>query len=157
MARRRFVCRMREAFVEHHRDVRSELRLHVGRLFRCQRVRRTVEMRPKMRAVLVDRAAGREAEHLIPAAVGEDRPRPAHEAMEAAASGNQIVPGPKREVVGVAEQDLRAERFEIAMRDALHRALRGNRHERRRVDDTVGRGDPAAPQKLTNRSKLKAA
>src|SRR5436309_2198909 len=146
MARRRFVCRMREAFVEHHRDVRSELRLHVGRLFRCQRVRRTVEMRPKMRAVLVDGAAGREAEHRIPAAVGEDRPRPAHEAMEAAASGNQIVPGPKREVVGVAEQDLRAERFEIAMRDALHRALRGNRHERRRVDDTVGRGDPAAPR-----------
>ena len=43
------------------------------------------------------------------------------------------------------EQDLGAERLEIAVRDALHRALRADRHERRRLDVAVrGRHDAAA-------------
>ena len=65
---------MRQALVEHHRDVGAELRLDVGGLLRRQQVRGAVEVRPEARALLVDRPARREAEHLIAAAVGEDRP-----------------------------------------------------------------------------------
>src|SRR5262249_44091015 len=89
-----------------------------------------------------------EAEHLIPAAVGENRLRPADEAMQPAAARDQVVAGPQVQVIGVAQQDLGAERFEVAMRDALHRALRPNRHEGRRLDFTVRRAQNAATREV---------
>ena len=135
---------MRQALVEHHRDVRAELRLNVGRLLRRQRVRRPVEMRSEVRPVLVDRPPRGEAEHLIPAAVGQDRLRPADEPVEPAPAGDEIVAGPQIQVIGVAQQDLGADRFEIAVRDAFHGALRPDRHERRRLDVAVGGGHDAA-------------
>ena len=61
----------------------------------------------KSRALLVDRPALGEAEHLVAAAVGEDRLRPADEAVQPAAPRDQIVAGPQIQVIGVAEQDLR--------------------------------------------------
>src|ERR1700722_4384046 len=103
---------MREALVEDHRDVRSELRLDVGRLLRSQRMRRAVEVRAEVRALLVDRAPVGQAEHLVTAAVGEDGLAPADEAMQAAATRDQIVAGAEVEVIGVAEQDLGAEAVE---------------------------------------------
>ena len=50
---------MREALVEHHRDVRSEVRLDVGRLLRRQQMRRAVEMRSEVRALLGRSSAAR--------------------------------------------------------------------------------------------------
>ena len=87
-----------------------------------------------------------EAEHLIAAAVGQDRLRPADEAVQPAAPRDQIVAGPQVQMVGVAEQNLSAERFQIAMRDAFHGALRAHRHERRRLDIAVRRRHHAAPR-----------
>src|SRR6185295_4230817 len=84
-----------------------------------------------------DRPPRGQAEHLIAAAVGENRSGPADEAMQAATARDQIVAGPEVQMVGVAEEDLGAQRLEIAMRDPLHRALRADRHERRRLDGTV--------------------
>ena len=43
-------------------------------------------------------------------------------------------------MIGIAQQDLRARGFEIAMREALDGALRPDRHERRRLDLAVRRG-----------------
>src|SRR5262249_28612732 len=88
----------------------------------------------------------RQAEHLIAAAVGEDRLGPADEPVQSAAARDQIVAGPQVEMVGVAQQDLGADRFEVAMRDALDGALRADRHERRRLDLTVRRRHPATPR-----------
>src|SRR6185295_12347553 len=70
---------------------------------------------------------------------------PADEAMQAAAPRDQVVAGPEVEMIGVAQQDLGAERVELAVSDALHRALRADRHERRRLDAAVGRRHAAAP------------
>ena len=88
--------------------------LHVDRLLRRQQMRRAVEVRPEVHALLVDLSPRREAEHLIAAAVGEDRMRPADEAMQSAAAGDEVVSRPQIEVVGVAEDDRRAHVFEIA-------------------------------------------
>ena len=66
-------------------------------------------MRLEARAVLVNRAARRKAEHLVAAAVGEDRLRPADEAVKAAVAGNQIVARPQVEMIRVAEENLGAE------------------------------------------------
>ena len=110
---------MRQTLVEHHRDVGTELSLDVGRLFRRQQVRRPVEVRSEVRSLLVDGAPRREAEHLIAAAVGEDRPRPADEAVEPAAPRDQVVAGTQIEMIGVAEEHLGAEPLEIPVRHPL--------------------------------------
>ena len=44
------------------------------------------------------------------------------------------------------EDDLRAQRVEIAMRHGFHRALRADRHERGRLHDAVRRLHFAAPR-----------
>ena len=91
--RGRLAGRRGEALVEHHRDVGPELRLDVDDLLRRQLVPRAVEVRLEAGALLGDLHERAEAEDLVAAAVGEDRPGPADEAMQAAALGDQVVAG----------------------------------------------------------------
>ena len=53
---------------------------------------------------------------------------------------DQLVAGPQMQVIGVAEDDAGADFVEVARRHRLHRALRADRHEDRRLDRPV-RGD----------------
>ena len=73
-----------------------------------QRAQRAVEVRAELDAVLGHLAHRRQAEHLVAAAVGQDRVRPADERVQAAGARDQLVAGPQVQVVGVAEDDLRA-------------------------------------------------
>ena len=62
-------------------------------------------------AVVVDREHRvAQREDLEAARVGQDRPVPAHEPVQPAELGDQLVAGPEVQVVGVAEHDLRPER-----------------------------------------------
>ena len=63
----------------------------------------------KTAASSVDLADVGELKDLEAAAVGEDRAVPAHEAVQAAQFGDQLVAGPQGEVIGVAEDDLGAD------------------------------------------------
>ena len=99
----------------------------------------------KSRALLVDRAPRGQAEDLVAAAVGQDRPRPADERVEAAAPRDEVVAGPQIEMIGVAQENVGAELLEIAVHDALDGALRADRHEGRRLNVAVrGRHHAAA-------------
>ena len=118
---------MLEAFVEHHRDVRSELRLNVDGRFRRQQMLAAIEMRSKRHTFLVHLPPRGQAEHLIAAAVGQDRLLPADELMEAAETADALGAGPQIEMIGVGENDLRAQVVEIAMRHRLDGALRADR------------------------------
>ncbi len=71
-----------------------------------------VEVAAEGDAVVVDRAQRGEAEDLEAAAVGEQRPRPADEPVQAAEAGDRLDAGPHRQVVEVAQQDLRARLLE---------------------------------------------
>ena len=73
-----------------------------------------------------------EREDLVAAGVGEDRAVPAHECMQAAELGDEILAWTQVQVVRVAEEDRRAERAQLPGVDALHGALRADGHERRR-------------------------
>src|SRR2546428_11642289 len=116
---------------------------------------RAVEVRAKMRALLVDCPPRREAEDLVAAAVGEDGLGPANERVKAAAARDQIVAGTQIEVIRVAEQNLDAEVLEVAMRDGLHRALRADGHERRRLDFAVRRRHHASSRAAVGVCHLK--
>ena len=60
-----------------------------------------------------------EREDLEAAGVSEHGARPTDEAMQAAHAANGLVAGTQIEVVGVAEDDFGAERFEGVLRDGL--------------------------------------
>ena len=103
-------------------------------------------MRLEFGALLGDLPALGEAEHLVAAAVGEDRMRPADEAVQPATPGNQLVARTQVQVIGVAEDDLRADLLEVAMPHRLDRSLRPDRHEGRRLHDAVRRLELAEPR-----------
>ena len=102
-----------------------------------------VDVAAKLGAVLADRARVRQREDLEAARVGEDRARPAHEAMQAADPLEQLRPRPQQQVIRVREDDRRAEPLELAERLRAHRAARADRHEDRRLDRAVQRRESA--------------
>ena len=69
---------------------------------------------------------------------------PSGEAVQAAEIADQFVAGAEPEVVGVAEDDLRAEQLEFGRVEGLHRALGADRHEDRGFHRAVGQCEAAA-------------
>jgi hypothetical protein len=65
-------------------------------------------------------------------------PGPTDEAVQAAKTADELVAGAQIEVIGVAEDDFRAERFQRVLRDGLDRAGGAYRHEDRGLYGAVG-------------------
>ena len=131
--------RMRRALVEHHRDVGAEQRLDVDGCLGRQAAGAAVEVRAERHAVRIDGAPIGQAEHLETATVGEDGARPAVEAVQSTAAGDEGRARPQPEVIRVAENHLCARVRELRRREGLHRALRTDGHERRCLDRPVRR------------------
>src|SRR5581483_8278157 len=143
------------ADVEAHRDVGAEPLLHPRRELGREPLGRAVVDRAERDAVVVrleQRVA--EGEDLEAAGVREDRPVPAHERVEAAELGDQLLAGPEMEVVRVAEDDLGADPAQLVGVDRLHRRLRPDRHERRRPHLAVHRAEDAGAREPVPGSDL---
>jgi len=97
--------------------------------------------------LLLDLAAVGQAEHLVAAAVGQHGSRPADELVEAASPRNQLVAGSQIQVIGIAEDDLGPDIFEMLSREGLDHALRADGHEGRGLNDTASGGDVAAARR----------
>ena len=78
-----------------------------------------VQMRAEADALVGHLAQRAQAEDLKAAGVGEHGPRPTDEVVQSAHAPDGLVAGPQVEVIGVAEDDLRAERFEHVLRRRL--------------------------------------
>ncbi len=131
---------VRRTFVENHRDVRAERALDFHRLLRAEEQQRAVKVRTEFDAVRLDFPDFGEAENLEAAAVGENRLFPIHELVQAAGGADDFESGPDIEVVGVAEDDLRAHLQQFARVERLDAGLRADGHEHRRVHDAVRGG-----------------
>jgi hypothetical protein len=70
--------------------------------------------------------------------------RPADEAMQAAHALDGLVAGAQIQMIGVAEDDLRAEVFEDVLGHGLDGAGGADRHEDRSFDRLMGQMKPAA-------------
>ena len=66
--------------------------------------------------------------------------------MEAAELLDDVFAGTNVEVVGVREDDLRADSLEIGRRQRADGRLRADRHEDGRRDGPVGQGERARPR-----------
>jgi hypothetical protein len=115
--------------------------------FRRQHDGSAVDVRTKPYAALVDVDAIRKTEHLKAAAVGQDRPVPAHKVVQTTQRRHGLLAGTKHEMVGIGEDHLRPGFAESARIDAFHRTLRPHRHEGGCLDDAVRRRELAAPRR----------
>jgi hypothetical protein len=62
------------------------------------------------------------------------------------------MPGSKIQVVGIVQQETKPELLEVGWINSLHRSQRPDRHERRRVDHTMGCGEsPQSRIRFTSR------
>ena len=89
--------------------------------------------------------------NLKAARVGEHGARPADEAMQAAHAPNRLVSGPQIKMIGIAENDLRAKRFERVLRHGLHAAGGAHRHEHRRLHGLMRQMQLPAPAAVFRR------
>ena len=109
-------------------------------------VDRAVEVAAERHAVVVDDPQVAERDDLEAAGVGQDRPVPGHEPMQAAEPLDPLVAGPQVEVVRVGQDDRRADLDEVVRVERLDRGVRADRHELRRLDDPVGQRQPPEPR-----------
>ena len=120
----------RRAHVETHGDVRAEAALDFSSQLGCEPVDLTVVDRAEGHTVVVEPVDGvAKGEDLESAGVREDRPAPAHEAVEPSQRLDRLVARPEVQVVGVREDDRRTEIGELVRVDALDGALRADGHE----------------------------
>ena len=133
----------RRAFVETHRHVGAEVFLDGDGPFGREFEEGAVDVRTEDGGVVGDLARRGEAVDLEAATVGEDGAVPAHEAMQAAHLGDEVVAGTEGEVIGVAEDHVGAGRFELVRRQSLDGGLGADGHEDGRIDGAVRSVQPA--------------
>ena len=132
--------RIRRALVEDHHDVRTEVALHLHRLFRPHEHLGAIDGRGEVHALFLDLAHGAQAEHLEATGIGEDRPLPLHEVVQIAMFLDHLHPRAQPQVEGVAENDLRADPLDVTRQHALDRAIGTHRHEGRGLDHATREG-----------------
>ena len=91
-------------------------------------------MRMEGHTVVVDLAASVVAEHLVATRIREDGARPGHEGVQPAQVAHQPSPRTHSQVIGVGQNNLRAQRFQIAGGQRLDCGLRAHWHEHGRFD-----------------------
>src|SRR6185437_14519331 len=99
-------------------------------------MRRAVQMRTKAHALFAHLAQLAQAEHLEAAGVGEQGALPAHELVQPAQIPYQLVSRSQIEVIGVSQDDLRAQVartkvFQNVLRHRFNRSRRAARHKSR--------------------------
>ena len=104
---------------------------------------RSVKMGTEFHTFLTDLAQAVQAEDLKAAAIRQDGPRPGGEAMQAAVPGHEFVARAQVEMVGVAENDRRADGREVVRRDGLDGTDGSHGHEDGRRNIPVRRVDDA--------------
>ena len=132
------------ALVKLHDDVRAEFFLDGDGRLRSEKVAAAVQMGAKLHALLAHLAKVGQRKDLKTAAVGQDGPVPAHKAVQAAGAGNEILARAQVKMVGVGEDDLRADVLEFIRGHGLNRGLRAHGHVDGRFDNAVGRVQTAA-------------
>ena len=83
-------------------------------------MRRPVQMRAESDTFFRDLPQFVQAENLEAAGVGENRPRPRHEAMQPTRLPHLLHSRAQIKMVSISQQDLNADVFENVLRNAFH-------------------------------------
>src|SRR6266478_3660978 len=101
-----------DTFIEDHGDIRAEGELNLCGFFRGAAMLGTLEMRAKANSFVGTLSKRGETEDLVTAGIGKDGTRPGHELMQAAELAHEFMSGTQIKMIGIGEDDFRAEVFE---------------------------------------------
>lgn len=96
--------------------------------------------------LLGDLAQFHERKNLEAAAIRENGSIPTHKMVQTTKMFDDLESRPNEQMVGVSEDNLRVQVAEFPWTHGLHRALRADRHERRRLDHAVPGCELTAPR-----------
>ncbi len=136
------IRRIGRALIKDHDDVRAQRALHLHGFFRPHEHLGTINRRGEVHPLLLDLAHGTQTEYLKAAGVGQNRPLPLHEIVQVTVPADHLGPRAQPQMEGIAENDLRTDRLDIARQHALHRTVGTHRHKGRRLDHPAGEGQP---------------
>jgi len=125
------------ALVEGHGDVGAKGDLHVHGVLGGEEVAAAVQVRAETDALVGDLAELAEREDLKAAGIREQGARPTDEFVQAAHAADGLVAGAQVEVIGVAQDDLRAEGFKHVLGNGLDGSGSADGHEDRGLDGLV--------------------
>src|SRR5262249_27606656 len=120
--------------------VASQGRLDVNDALWGKEMVGTIEMRLKANPLLRQFAHCSQAEDLVAPAVRQNRPVPAHEAMQPAQLANQLRARTEIEMIGITKENLATHFFQISGQHRLDRPLSPHRHKSGGLHDAM-RGD----------------
>src|SRR6266446_2867289 len=132
-----------DTFIEDHGDIRAEGELNLYGFFRGEEMLRTVEMRAEAHAFVGHFSKRGETEDLVAAGIGKDGAGPGHELVQAAELAHKFVAGTQIKMIGIREDDFRAEVFERFLGERFDGGLGANGHEEWGFDGAVWRGQAA--------------
>ena len=147
---------IRRALVKNHDDIAAQGALHGHGSLRVQKYLGAIDRRAKGHAGLADLAHGAQAEDLKTAGIAQDRTGPVHEIVEIAMRGDHLGTRAQPQVKGIAENDLRAKRFEVSRQHALDGAVGADGHKRGGLDHAPLKYQPAQPRRAVARRALEA-
>src|SRR5262245_57044777 len=104
-------------------------------------------MGAELHPIFRDLSERSKAEHLVAPAVGEDRPVPIHEAVEARSPFERFRPGAEIQVVRITEENLGAGLLQSRRRQCLYRTLSSDRHKCRGKERSMISRDTSAPRR----------
>jgi hypothetical protein len=140
----RAIGRILGALVKSHADVRAQRDLHIDGMLGSKEVRTAVEVRAEAHAVIGDFAQLIERENLEAPGVGKQGVWPTDESVQATHAADGLVTGAQVKVIGVAENDFGAERFERVLGHGFDRSLRADGHEDGGFDRLMGKVETRA-------------
>jgi hypothetical protein len=129
--------------VEGHRDVRTQLPLDLHGTLRRERTAGSIDVALEFHAVLGDAAKSLEREHLKATRVGEHRPVPGCEPVQATHLLDHRFSRPEVQVVGVAEDYLGPGAAYVVGTETPHDSMGAYRHEGGGLHLAVGKGERA--------------
>jgi hypothetical protein len=131
------IARIWRTLVKRHRNIRSKILLHLHGNLRRQKFSGTVNMRLEHHPIVGDLVDLRQGVNLEPAAVGQNRTIPVHKPMQTAGISDNLRSRPQKKMIGIGKDDLCAALLQFVRRNPLHRRLRPNRHENRRLNHAM--------------------
>ncbi len=123
------LARVGRALIKDHRDVRTEGGLNLHAFFRGKQGGRAIEVVLKLNPLLGDLACLGEGPDLESSRVGENRAIPAGEAMKSSEFTDRLLSRSEPEVIGIAENDFRAQKLKFVRVKGLDGSLSAYGHE----------------------------
>ena len=130
--------RVLNTIIQAHDGIRTQADLNFNRLFRCQKMTGSIDVRLERYSLFRNFCQPRQRKDLKSAAVGQNRPPPVHKSVKTVKLIDDLAARPEIEMICIAENDLSSGHQKLFWSQRFNRCLGAHRHKNRRIDPATG-------------------